>query len=76
MSLVKLLGVFINENLSFNEHVSKVCVKVARYTDELRGILKHVQIECHLDIYQAFISSNCNHCDIVWHFVAIVALIK
>ena len=33
VSLVKLLGVLIDDNLSFNEHVSKLCVKAARQTN-------------------------------------------
>ena len=30
LSLVKLLGVLIDDNLGFDEHVSKLCVKAAR----------------------------------------------
>ena len=66
--LVKLLGVVIDDNLSFNEHVSKLCVKAARQTNALRRIVKYIPNECRLNIYQAFISSNFNYCDIVWHF--------
>ena len=68
VSLVKLLGVLIDDNLSFNEHVSKLCVKAARQTNSLRRIVKYIPNECRLNIYQAFISSNFNYCDIVWHF--------
>ena len=69
VSLVKLLGVLIDDNLSFNEHVSKLCVKAARQTNALRRIVKYIPNECRLDIYQAFISLNFNFCDVVWHFV-------
>ena len=68
MSLVKLLGVLIDDNLSFNEHVSKLCVKAARQTNALHRIVKYIPNECRLNIYQAFITSNFNNCDIVWHF--------
>ena len=68
VSLVKLLGVFIDDNLSFNEHVSTLCVKAARQTNALRRIVKYIPNECRLNVYQAFISSNFNYCDIVWHF--------
>ena len=68
VSLVKLLGVLIDDNLSFNEHVSKLCVKAARQTNALRRIVKYIPNECRLNIYQAFISSNFNYWDIVWHF--------
>ena len=68
VSLVKLLGVFIDDNLSFNEHVSTLCVKAARQTNALRRIVQYIPNECRLNVYQAFISSNFNYCDIVWHF--------
>ena len=68
VSLVKLVGVLIDDNLSFNEHVSKLCIKAARQTNALRRIVKYIPIECRLNIYQAFIFSNFNYCDIVWHF--------
>ena len=69
VSYVKLLGVLIDDNLSFNEHVSKLCIKAARQTNALRRIVKYIPNECPHNIYQAFISSNFNYCDIiVWHF--------
>ena len=68
VSHVKLLGVLIDDNLSFNEHVSKLCVKATRQTNALCRIVKCIPNECCLNIYQAFISSNFNYCDIVWHF--------
>ena len=40
MSLVKLLGVLIDDNLSFNENVFNLCVKAARQTNALRRIVK------------------------------------
>ena len=68
VSLVKLLGVLIDDNLSFNEHVSKLCVKTVRQTNALRRIVRYIPNECRLNTYQAFISSDFNYCDIVWHF--------
>ena len=70
MFLVKLLGALIDDNLSFDEHVSasNLCVKAARQTNVLRGIVKFTPNECRLNMHQAFVSSNCNHFDIVWHF--------
>ena len=76
VSLVKLLGVLIDDNLSFNKQVSKLCVKASRQTNVLRRIVKYIPNECRLNIYQAFISSNFNYRDLVWHVVAIAALIK
>ena len=68
VSLVKPLGVLIDDNLSFNEHFSKLCVKAARQTNALRRIVKYIPNECRLNIYQALVSSTFNYSDIVWHF--------
>ena len=50
VSLVELLGVLIDDNLRFNEHVSKVCVKAARQTNALRRIVKYIPNDCRLNI--------------------------
>ena len=50
VSLVKLLGVLIDDNLRFDEHVSKLCVKAARQTNALRRIVKYILNECGLNI--------------------------
>ena len=47
---------------------SNVSRKTAQQTNALRRIVKYIPIECIFNIYQAFISSNFNYCDIVWHF--------
>ena len=77
VSLVKLLGVLIDDNLSFNEHVSKLCAKAARQTNTLRRIVKYIPNECRLNIYIRHlypqISTIVILCGI---FVAIAALIK
>jgi len=65
---VKLLGVTIDDKLSFDDHVSKLCVKAARQTNALRRIVKYISQESRLNIYNAFISSNFQYCNIVWHF--------
>ena len=71
---MRLLGVLIDDNLSFNEHVSKLCVKAARQTNALRRIVKYIPNECRLNrhLYPQ-ISTIVILCGI---FVAIAALIK
>ena len=79
VSHVKLLGVLIDDNLSFNEHVSKLCVKAAPQTNALCRIVKCIPNECCLDILIYIrhlypqISTIVILCGI---FVAIIALIK
>ena len=42
--------------------------KTAQQTYALRRIINYIPNESRLNIYQAFISSTFNYCDIVWHF--------
>ena len=57
----------LNIGLSFNEHVSNLCLKATRQTNMLHRIVKYIPNECRLNIYQASMSSNFKYCDIVWH---------
>ena len=67
-SCVKLLGLFIDDQLIFDKHVSELCMRVARQTNALRRIVKYLTPECKIIMYTAFIASNLNYCHIVWHF--------
>ena len=67
-SCVKLLGVFIDDQLSLDKYVSELCIRAARQTNALRRIVKYLSPECRITMYTAFIASNFNNCNIVWHF--------
>ena len=67
-SCVKLLGLFIDDQLTFDKHVSELCMRVAWQTNALRRIVKYLTPECKNIMYTAFIASNFNYCHIVWHF--------
>ena len=67
-SCVKLLGLFIDDQLTFDKHVSELCMRVARQTNALRRIVKYLTPECKIIMYTAFIASNFNYCHIMWHF--------
>ena len=63
-SCVKLLGLFIGDQLSFDKHVSELCMRVARQTNALRRIVKYLTPECKIITNTAFIASNFNYCHI------------
>ena len=65
---VKLLGVFIDDQLSLDKYVSELCIRAARQTNALRRIVKYLSPECRITMFTAFIASNFNYCNIVWHF--------
>ena len=65
---VKLLGVQIDERLSFDEQVSSICNRVSQQINALRRISKYLTLENRMSIYNAFLTSNFSYCKIVWHF--------
>lgn len=67
-SEVKLLGVTIDFQLNFNEHVSNICKKASRQLNVLKRIGTHLTKLGKLTIYYSFIMSNFNYCPLVWHF--------
>ena len=67
-SCVTVLGVMIDENLNFSEHVSSLCNKAARQLNALVRISKYIDVPSRKMIYKSFIVSNFTYCALVWHF--------
>ena len=65
---VKVLGVTIDNRLSFTEHVSLCCRKAARQLNALTRIAKYLDAKSKKLILNSFIVSNFNYCPLVWHF--------
>ena len=76
VSSVKLLGVKIDERLSFDDHISVLCAKASHQINALRRIVKYLTLENRMSIYNAFIASNFNYCNTVWHFCSNRSLYK
>ena len=65
---VKILGVFLDDKLSFNQHVSIRCTKSARQLKTLAWISRYLNISSRSLLYNSFVRSNFNYCAMVWHF--------
>ena len=65
---VKLLGVVIDNNLTFNEHVSRLCKTANQKLHALAGISKFVSTEKLRTLVKAFIESQFNYCPLIWMF--------
>ena len=65
---VKILGVFLDDKLSFNQHVSISFTKVARQLNALARISSYLNISSRSLLYNRFVRSNFNYCAMVWHF--------
>ena len=51
--VVTVLGVTIDDNLSFNEHISVCCTKAARQLNALARIAKYLDVRSHRTIYNS-----------------------
>ena len=65
---VKILGVFLDVKLSFNQHVSISCTKYAWQLNALARISRYLNISSRSLLYNSFVRSNVNYCVMVWHF--------
>jgi hypothetical protein len=65
---VKLLGVTIDSDLNFDNHISEMCKKASRQLNILKRIGKYMNRLGKLTSYYSFILSNCNYCPVIWHY--------
>ena len=66
-SSVKLLGVLLDKQLSFNNHISQICKKGARQINALARLSSRLPLESKITIYVVFVKSNFNYCHVVYH---------
>ena len=64
---VKLLGVEIDNTLSFNKHISTICKKASKQLNVLKRLAFNLDSDSKLCIYRSFIMSNFNYCPVIWH---------
>jgi hypothetical protein len=68
---VKLLGVTIDSNLNFSNHISEICKKkkkASRQLNILKWIGKYLNRLGRLTAYYSFILSNFNYFPVTWHY--------
>ena len=65
---VKLLGVQIDNNLDFSEHVSNICKNVSKKLHALQRVSHYMNRNKLRIIMKAFIESQFWYCPLVWMF--------
>ena len=65
---VELLGIKIDTNLNFNEHVTDLCKKGNQKLHALAGISKYLNEDKLKILIKTFIRSQFNYCPLVWMF--------
>ena len=64
----KLLGVKIDQELNFNEHMTLLCKKASQKLNALSRLASSMTFDQRRLIMNSFITSNFSYCPIVWMF--------
>ena len=64
---VKLLGIEIDNTLSFNKHISTLCKKASNQLNAIGRIQKYRGFKEKEVLLNSFVQSNFNYCPPVWH---------
>ena len=65
---MKLLGVKVDHDLNFNEHVSSLCKKASQKLNALSRIASCMTFDQRRLILNSFITSHFSYCPPVWMF--------
>ena len=65
--VVKLLGITIDENLSFSIHTEEICKKAGRQLSALKRLSFYLDSKAKLALFRAFILSQFQYCSAVWY---------
>ena len=65
--VVKLLGITIDENLSFSIHTEEICKKAGRQLSALRRLSFYLDSKAKLAFFRAFILSHFQYRSVVWY---------
>ena len=70
-SEVDLLGITIDDKLSFDSHITKLVDKAAKQLNAVKRIGHFLPQDCRMVIFRSFVLSNFNYCPLVWHFCGV-----
>ena len=63
---VNLRGVYIDDKLSLDSHISIICAQAARQLNSLHRISKFLKPKTRMLVFNCFILSNINYCPLIW----------
>ena len=63
-----LLGITIDLQLNFDNHLSAICNKMSRKINALRRIANYMSLEKHRIMMKTFIESQFNYFPLIWMF--------
>jgi len=76
VSCDKILGVQIDENLTWAEHIKSVTLKMSRNIWLLSQIRRYLSIDHRIIFYKSYIQPHIDYCNIVWSSCSQTCLAK
>ena len=65
---IKLLGVILDVNVQFSEHIKQICTKTSRRIGVLSRLRNLIPTTAKLTIYKTAVMPHFTYCSLVWHF--------
>ena len=65
---VKLLGITIDHNFEYDEHLSNLCIKANGKLPALTKVRKYLNIDKTRNLFNAFFKSQFKYCSLTWMF--------
>ena len=66
--LIKLLGVQIDENLNFTEHIFILCIKASKKVGVLSRLRNLIPCKAKILLYKSFLQPYLTYCNLTWQF--------
>ena len=73
---MKVLGIDIDDRLTFNGHILNMCIKARRQLNILQRLKGSLDQDSRMVIYNSFIMSNFDCCPLIWMFTSKTSLSK
>ena len=68
MDMIKLLGVTIDRQLNFNDHVAGIVRKISNQLQVIKRHKKLIDTNSKIKLYNAYFLPQLSYCSIVWNF--------
>ena len=65
---VKLLGIIIDNELKFDDHITKICRKANSKRSALSRLARYLSMEQKKLLYMSFIEAQFKYCPLTWMF--------
>ena len=62
----KLLGVTVDSNFTFEQHINSLCRKSSQKLHPLSRISQYLSLNKKPDLFKTFVTSQFNYCPLVW----------